>query len=77
MSEKLISELNETWEEKLRKTEAIRLERYDFRSSRDFLRKIQKMHFPQKMVMSVCFDNVKYLKSLNEISNQNVSLRKI
>lgn len=26
-SEKLIAELNETWEEKLRKTEAIKLER--------------------------------------------------
>lgn len=28
MSEKLISDLNETWEEKLRKTESIRKERY-------------------------------------------------
>lgn len=28
-SEKIIAELNETWEEKLRKTEAIRMERYD------------------------------------------------
>lgn len=27
-SEKLIAELNETWEEKLKKTEAIRLQRY-------------------------------------------------
>lgn len=26
-SEKIIAELNETWEEKLRKTEAIRMER--------------------------------------------------
>ena len=29
MSEKLIAELNESWEEKLRKTESIRKERYD------------------------------------------------
>ena len=29
MSEKLIAELNESWEEKLRKTESIRIERYD------------------------------------------------
>ena len=31
MSEKLISELNETWEEKLKKTEEIRKERFVFR----------------------------------------------
>lgn len=27
-TEKIIAELNETWEEKLRKTEALRMERY-------------------------------------------------
>lgn len=32
-SEKIIAELNETWEEKLRKTEAIRMERSGIRSA--------------------------------------------
>lgn len=34
-SEKIIAELNETWEEKLRKTEAIRMERSGIRSAVD------------------------------------------
>uniref|UniRef100_A0A8C3S3X2 plus-end-directed kinesin ATPase n=1 Tax=Chelydra serpentina TaxID=8475 RepID=A0A8C3S3X2_CHESE len=37
-SEKIIAELNETWEEKLRKTEAIRMERSGARNSVDVLR---------------------------------------
>lgn len=34
-SEKIIAELNETWEEKLRKTEAIRMERSGIGSAID------------------------------------------
>lgn len=35
-TEKIIAELNETWEEKLRRTEAIRMERWDIHNVINF-----------------------------------------
>lgn len=45
-SEKIIAELNETWEEKLRKTEAIRMERSDIPSVSFYSSLLPACHFP-------------------------------
>lgn len=46
-SEKIIAELNETWEEKLRKTEAIRMERWVSPANRVVSLRVSVTHGPE------------------------------